>query len=363
MYRTNEGMMVIIRTKKYGVAIIGYGGMGSQHGRLVRTVEDMEIVGSYDPNPKRQEYAAEQGIKTYSDLNALLQDPNVDIVIIATPNHVHAELSIVALKAGKHVICEKPVTLTSKELQDILDVQEQTKKFFVVGQNRRWDEDYLVMKKLFDEKQLGEVFNVESKVHGSRGIPGDWRGQKEYGGGMMLDWGVHLVDRILLMIPEKVKHVHCKFTHITNEEVDDGFRLSLIFESGCTALIEVGTTHYINMPLWYMNGTVGTAVIDDWSMKGNIVKLASFSGGHDATPIVAGAGLTKTMAPRIDDHTTTEEPLPRIPSDIRDFYWNVMDAIEGKADIIVKNEEVMRVMKLLEAAFLSDETNQVIAFE
>jgi scyllo-inositol 2-dehydrogenase (NADP+) len=352
-----------MRFQKYGVAIIGFGGMGSQHGRLVRTVEDMELVGAYDINPKRQEAAAELGIKAYTDLEAVLQDTDVHIVILATPNHVHAELAIAAMRAGKHVICEKPVTMNSKELQDILDVQEQTKKLFVVGQNRRWDEDYRVMKKLVDEKRLGEVFHVESKVHGSRGIPGDWRGQKEFGGGMLLDWGVHLVDRILLMFPEKVKFVHCKFTHITNAEVDDGFRLSLTFESGRTALLEVGTTHYISMPLWYMNGTVGSAVIEDWSMKGKIIKLASAAGGHDATPIVAGAGLTKTMAPRVDDHTTTEEPLPRIPSDIRDFYRNVMDAIEGKAEIIVKNDEVMRVMKLLEAAFLSEETNQVIAFE
>jgi len=337
--------------------------MGSHHGRLIRTVEDMEFVGIYDIDPKRQSAAAEQGIHVYSSQEALLQDEKVDIVIVATPNHVHRDISIAALRAGKHVICEKPVTNNSEELRDILEVQKETGKLFVVGQNRRWDEDYLVMKKLYDEKQLGEVFNVESRVHGSRGIPGDWRGKKEYGGGMLLDWGVHLVDRILLMIPEKVKFVQCKFTHITNEEVDDGFRLNLEFESGRTALCEVGTTHYINLPLWYMNGTHGTAMIKDWSMEGKIVKLERAGGGHDATPIKAGAGLTKTMAPRVGDETTSEEPIPRLPSDIRDFYRNVLDAIEGKAEIIVKNDEVMRVMKLLEAAFLSDETNQIIRFE
>lgn len=353
-----------MRTKQYGVAIIGYGGMGSQHGRLVRTVEDMVLVGSYDLNPERQQAAAEFGIKPYPHLETLLQDEAVDIVLIATPNHVHAELAIAALRAGKHVICEKPVTLNSGELEEILDVQRETGKHFVVGQNRRWDEDYLVMKKLFDEKQLGEVFHVESKVHGSRGIPGDWRGKKEFGGGMLLDWGVHLADRILLMIPEKVKKVHCQFTHITNQEVDDGFRLSLTFESGRTALLEVGTTHYISMPLWYMNGTNGSAVIEDWSMKGKIVKLAgAAAGGHDAVPIVAGAGLTKTMAPRVGDMTVVEEPIPRVPADIRDFYRNVMDAIEGKAEIIVRNDEVLRVMKLLEAAFVSAETRQAVDFE
>jgi predicted dehydrogenase len=167
---------------------------------------------------------------------------------------------------------------------------------------------------------------------------------------------------MLLMIPEKVNNLYCQFTHNTNKEVDDGFRLTLTFESGRTALLEVGTSHYINLPLWYMNGTTGTAVIEDWSMKGKIVKLEA-AGGHDALPIKAGAGLTKTMAPRNDDKTTSEAPIPRIPSDIRDFYKNVMDAIEGKAEIIVKNDEVLRVMKLLEAAFDSVAQQQAVKFE
>ncbi len=351
-----------MRKKVYGAAIIGYGGMGSQHGRLIQRVDHLELKGIVDIREERQQLASELGYYVYPDLETALGDARVDIVIIATPNHIHSEIAIQALRAGKHVICEKPATITSQELQGIITVADQCGKLFVVGQNRRWDEDYLVMKKLFDEKQLGDVFHIESKVHGSRGIPGDWRAEKEYGGGMLLDWGVHLVDRILLMIPEQVKKVHCKFTHITNKQVDDGFRLSLEFESGITALLEVGTAHYINMPLWYMNGTTGSAVIEDWSMNGRVVKLESPGGGHDATPIVAGAGLTKTMAPR-DNHTTVSEPLPRIPTDILDFYNNVLDVIEGEAEIIVKNHEVLRVMRLLEAAFLSDETGQVVSFE
>lgn len=348
--------------RKFGTAIIGYGGMGSQHGRLIRNVERMELAGIYDISPARQALAKEQGIPVYSRLDGLLQDTNVELVIIATPNHLHKELAIAALRAGKHVICEKPVTVNSGELAEIMEASEETGRLFVVGQNRRWDEDYLVMKELYDTKRLGEVFHVESRVHGSRGIPGDWRGKKEFGGGMLLDWGVHLADRMLLMIPEKVKQVHCVFTHLTNSEVDDGFRLSLTFESGRTALLEVGTSHYIKLPLWYMNGTKGTAVIEDWSMNGRVVTLEA-EGGHDATPIVAGAGLTKTMAPRVNDQTTSEHPVPRISTDIRDFYNNVLDAAEGKADIIVKNTEVMRVMKLLEAAFASAKSNQIVDFE
>ena len=77
------------------------------------------------------------------------------------------------------------------------------------------------MKKLNDSGDLGELINIESRIHGSRGIPSDWRGEKEHGGGMLLDWGVHLIDQILQIIPSKIDSVYCTFDHITNEEVDD----------------------------------------------------------------------------------------------------------------------------------------------
>jgi len=82
----------------------------------------------------------------------------------------------------------------------------------------------------------------------------------------------------------------------------------------------------------------------------------------DATPIEAGAGLTKTMAPR-GENTVNEYPIPRIKSDVREFYYNFVDVIEGNSELVVKNDEVMRVMKIMEAAFKSSELNEVVPFE
>lgn len=346
----------------YNVAIVGFGGMGNEHEHVIGTFDRLNVVGTYDIREERQMFAREKNLHAYDSFDAVLNDDNIDIVLIATPNDVHKEIAIAALQAGKHVICEKPVTMNSVELQDILEIADKCERIFVVHQNRRWDEDYLSIKQLFDEKTVGDIFHVESRVHGSRGIPGDWRKEKEFGGGMLLDWGVHLVDRILLMFDENVKKVYCKLTHVNNTEVDDGFRISLEFESGKTALLEVGTYNYINLPLWYACGTKGTAVIHDWGMNGEVVKLVTHE-KNDATPIKAGAGLTKTMAPRNNDETVEKQPLPRINSDIRDFYQNVVETIEGKTEIIVKNDEVMRVMKLLEACIESHELNQVVDFE
>ena len=375
-------------SKMRNIAIVGCGGMGGGHAMAIHsgtgtavwnivTAEQamkreasnvttdiskkLHLTGVYDIKPERQEWARSMGIFTYDSYEAMLADETVDIILIATPNHLHHDLAIAAMRAGKHVLCEKPVTPSSAELEDILKVAKETGKIFYPRQNRRWDKDYLVVKKIYEEKLVGNVFNIESRVHGSRGIPGDWRGVKEYGGGMMLDWGVHLLDRLAMMVPEKITKVFCSMTNITNKECDDGFKMHMTYESGLTAVVEVGTCNFINLPLWYVAGDQGTAKINGWDMTGEMVRLKSWE-DKDATPILAGEGLTKTMAPR-QENSTEVLPLPDLDYDRNELYSNLVDVVNGEAEQIVKGEEALRVLKLMEAAFESFETGKVVYFE
>lgn len=345
----------------YGMAIVGFGGMGNWHREFAHKIEELKVTGIYDIKESRRNFARDNNTYVYESLEEVLEDEKVNIILVATPNDVHKDISIKALKAGKHVVCEKPAMMNSEELEEVIAVSKETNKLFVVHQNRRWDEDFLTIKKIYDNNMLGGIYNIESRVHGSRGIPGDWRQEKEHGGGMLLDWGVHILDQMLCMVQEKVKKVYCKFTHVTNELVDDGFKIMLTFESGKTALLEVGTSNFISLPRWYVLGLNGSAIIEDWSLKGRIVRVKNWE-DKDAVPIRAASGLTKTMAPRLDN-TIFEEELPIQKSDLSEYYKNVLRAIEGRAEIIVKNEEVLRVMKLMEACFKSDELQTAVDFE
>lgn len=346
----------------YQVALIGYGGIGcGHHAPKISSTERIDIAGVYDIDPKKNRQASEDGYKVYESFEAALEDKDVDIILIATPNHHHKNLAIRAMEAGKNVICEKPVMLNSEELQQVLDVAEKTGKLFVVHQNRRWDPDFLIIKNIYETHEIGKVFNIETRAQGSRGIPGDWRKYAEFGGGMMLDWGVHLIDRLLWMIPEKVKKVFCELSYILEEDCDDGLKMKLFFESGLTATVEVCTTNFDTLPQWYVNGTTGACIINDWNLNGRITKLLTYE-GNESKPIVAGVGLTKTMAPR-DESTVSFNKLPNVQSDVRDFYRNVINHLDGKEDIIVKNSEVMRVMRLFDCAKKSHELCQVLDFE
>ncbi len=167
--------------KKHNLAIVGFGGMAGWHYDLIEKLENLSVSGIWDIKEERREYARSRQIPVYESLENLLADETVDLVLVATPNDVHKSIAIAAMAAGKNVVSEKPVTLCSEDLQEMIKASETYGKFLTVHQNRRWDEDFLTVKKLMDEGTLGEIYRLESRVHGSRGIPGDWRQEKEHG--------------------------------------------------------------------------------------------------------------------------------------------------------------------------------------
>ena len=340
-------------------ALIGYGGMGRWHvDKLLSMKDEICVMGIYDIDEEKRKQAAENGLGVYPTLDALLADKAVDMVTIATPNDTHRSIAIACMEAGKHVICEKPVTLSADDLQAMIDASKKYGRIFSVHQNRRWDEDFLVMKTIYDKNTLGKVFNIESRVHGSRGVPGDWRNRKLQGGGMVLDWGVHLLDQLLQMVKEDVVSVYNINSHVTNDEVDDGFKALITFASGLTAHVEVGTSNFIHMPRWYLQGENGTAIIHDWALNGEIVMVSDWE-KRDAVPVVTAAGLTKTMAPRTDE-TIQHYPLPAVKSDVSDYYRNFIKAVRGEEKQLVTHQQMMRVMKLMEALMRSAEMNETI---
>lgn len=343
------------------VAVIGYGGQGGWHADQILRSDVVELAGVYDIKKERRELAKSKGIKVYPSLNKLLDDPEVEIVVIATPNDSHKKLVIRALEAGKHVICEKPVELSVAAFDKMQAAAERCGKCFSVHQNRRWDVDYLGMKKIITEGRLGDIVSVESRIHGSRGIPSDWRGKKKYGGGMLYDWGVHLIDQMLLLFDgHTIDTVDCRLIHTTNFEVDDGFKLTITFDNGATGYVEVGTLNFIAMPRFYLQCMKGTALITNWQKPADVVFCKHWH-ESDVLPVQTAAGITKTMAHR--DSVTVDTYQEDIPvSDVHDFYRNFCAAIDGREEQIVRPEQVRRVLRVIEKAFASAKKKRPVKF-
>lgn len=347
------------------VASIGFGGMATHHFNQSKCLDMIELKGIYDIDPKRQEVARNYGLYIYSSAEEIYSDPEVDIVLVAVPNDLHKAYCIEALRHGKNVLCEKPVTMNSKDLEDIMAVAKETGMVFTVDQNRRVNKDFVLMKRSVEAGLLGDVYVIESRVEGSRGVPAGWRTTKAQGGGMMLDWGVHLIDQIMYMYPDaKVTNVFCKMYEI-HYDVDDNFRLTMTLSNGITAHIEVSTNNFIKHPRWYVLGTDGTLQIDDWDSEGRIVRCKSREDTWGAEIAKNKVGPSKTMAPRSPE--SVEEIPIHAPTDVEDnlnpTYYQLVDAIEGKAELTIKPEQALRVMRVMEAAFRSSETGEAIKTE
>ena len=351
-----------MKENKIVYGLIGFGGMGKWHTEILENVPEIELAGIYDIKEEKRKLAEEAGFHTYETEEAMLADESIDVILVATPNDTHRPIALRAMEAGKNVIVEKPATLSLKELTELEDMAGKTGQFLTVHQNRRWDEDLLTVREILKDQTMGEIFRIESRVHGSRGIPGDWRKEKAHGGGMVLDWGVHLFDQIFRLTGERrLKTVYATLTNVTNQEVDDGFTAVLRFEGGLEVLVEVGTNNFISLPRWYVLGENGSAVVEDWDLSGKIVKAFSEE-EKEIVPVRTAAGLTKTMAPRREDTIRVEE-LPRVPGDIADFHRNVAAVLLRGEEPAVKLPDVKRVMRLMETVFESAEKNHVMDFE
>ena len=354
--------MVGVSEKIYTLGIIGYGGMAGNHRKqLEKKNVRVRLKGVYDIKEERRAAAVEQGYIAYGSVDALLADEEIDIVLVATPNDSHKELALRVLDAGKHLLCEKPVTMTAEALIEIMAKAKEKGLIFTVDQNRRVNRDFITMCRAIEGGLIGKPYVIESRVEGSRGMPEGWRTSKAQGGGMLFDWGVHLIDQIMYFCKEKVTDVYCKMFSVYYPEVDDNFRLTLTFEGGLVAHIEVSTNNFIKHPRFYVLGTEGTMVVDEWVGTGKVIQPLSRDDKWGVEIAQNKVGPSKTMAPR--DPSTVREITLSEPEGIEDnldpTYRQLVDAIEG-APLKILPEQALRVVRVMEAAFKSAESGDAI---
>ncbi|HEX2947270.1 MAG TPA: Gfo/Idh/MocA family oxidoreductase [Clostridia bacterium] len=336
------------------LGFIGFGWMACYHFKyILPKVEGIFPAAAYDIDPERIKFAESLGLKPYSDLDSFLEDESLDVVLVATPNNTHKDLVIAALEHKKHVICEKPVALNCAELQAMTACAEKNGKVFSVHQNRRWDKDFCTVKKAIGDGLLGTPYFIETRVQGANGIPGGWRCEKEAGGGMLYDWGVHSIDQILSIVDSPVAEVYAQLLHV-KYEVDDNVKVLLKFENGTSAFIEIDTNCFQPLPRWHVSGEEGTLLIQDWKCEGSIVAGTTQEVDWSPEALDSAAGPTRTMRPRQKDAIRTL-PLPVVAPDWSEYYRNYLAVLAGTEELIVKPEQCMRVLRVLEAAFQSAE--------
>lgn len=347
---------------KIKLGVIGFGGMGKWHAQNAPRA-GVEVVAVCDIKKERFAEAEEMGFKLYKSVDELLEDSEVNTVILTVPNNLHKEMCLKAAAAGKNVITEKPAAMSVAELDEMESACKKAGVFFTAHQNRRWDRDMLIVKKAYDEGLLGNIFTIESKLHSGNGYMHEWHLYKKYGGGMIYDWGVHLIDQALFMMPGvKLKSIFADIKSVLHEEVDDYFKIILKMENGITFHIELSTYILEYQPRWLAAGDKGTLIIKSFGCDGAIYRTGDMLKKLPPQITETVAGPTRQFAP-VPPGGIVEESLPKVETDWVDFYKNVQGVLNGQEESKIKIQEVRRVLSVMEAAWESSRTNKSVDFE
>ncbi|MDO4285259.1 MAG: Gfo/Idh/MocA family oxidoreductase [Eubacteriales bacterium] len=349
-----------------GVGIIGHGFMGHEHETMLSEMEGIRLVGITDRDPEQLK-DVKDGVTAFASVDKLLGSREIDTVIIAANNNQHLALVKKAAAAGKNIICEKPAALSVTDFDEMIRAVKENNVLFTVHQQRRYDPDFRIMKKLYEEKALGNVYTIKNQLYGFNGNMHDWHVYFNEGGGMLYDWGVHLIDQLLWMVDARVTSVYATVKNVINFEVDDFFNIQLRFSNGVTAEIELGTYYLKDDPgwferHWFMGGDQGSAYADGFRPEGKIVRTTELLHNVSGARTMTAAGPTRSFGnPR--EGLIVTEPLPEVSTCHRNYFENYIRAYHGQEDFLVKAPEVRRVLCLMEAVRESGKTGKAIAFE
>lgn len=342
------------------LGIVGFGFMGHCDAEMMATFPDEEIklVAVADTNPEQLKDAPKD-VETYSCIEDMLAKADINVVMISTPNPSHLEMVLKCAAAGKHIICEKPAAMNVKQFDEMVEATKKANVMFTIHQQRRWDKDYRVMKEVFDKEMVGKPYIIKSQLYGFNGNMHDWHVYPEMGGGMLYDWGVHLIDQILNMVKSPIVSIYADLRNVINERVDDYFNILIKFENNITAEIELGTYYLRPTRGWFIGGDKGSAYIDGWDSEGAIVRTTSLLKNVPNKITMTAAGPTRSFGPAEPGKLYTE-PLPIVNVSHRNYFEHFYKAFNGEEEIIVKSEQVRKVLIVMEAVRESARTGKAI---
>jgi predicted dehydrogenase len=340
--------------KTIRVALIGFGFVGKTfHAPLIQSVPGLElaVVSSRHPDTVRRDVP---GAQVLADPEGAATHPDVDLVVIASPNETHVPLATVALNAGKHVVVDKPFTITLEEARGLGKLAQTRQRLLSVFQNRRWDSEFLGARAIIKEGRLGEVLHFESHIDRFRPeVQSRWREMAGPGAGLWYDLGPHLVDQTLRLfgLPGKVDAKLVK--QRPGAQTDDWFHVLLDYGS-LQAILHGSLVVAGGVPRMIIHGTRGTWLKYGLDTQEEQLRLGMVPGsdgwGEDPQHGLFYGG---------SDKKAIEVPLPK--GDQRQYYFGIRDAILSGAPNPVTPAQAIAVMAVLETAIQSSESGQVLS--
>lgn len=295
-------------------AIVGYGNIGKRHAQHIINNPEAELVAICDIDPQKQALMP-KGPKFYPNIVQLLAHGKADVINICTPNYLHCEQSILAMKAGFHAVVEKPMALKTADCRQMIDVAQQTeRKLFCVKQNR-YNPPVMLVKELIERQRLGRPYMVQVNCFWNRSDTyyqqSPWRGKKAMDGGCLFTQFSHFVD-ILYYLNGGIKEIKGKvmnFNHLSNTEFEDSGVFAMAADNGALVSFNFSTCAY------------------DKNMEGAISILA-----EKGTIKIGGQYLNT-----IEYQTIENEKLPQINISAKENDYGLYKGSMSNHDKIIEN--------------------------
>ena len=339
--------------------VIGYGYAGRAfHSYLIGLEEGLNLYAIATRNAERREAAREAypNAKMYQTIDEVIADDAIDLVVLATPHDTHAELAIKAMDAGKHLVTDKIMAMNAAEADAMIAASERNDVMLSVFHNRRWDWDYLTVRKVIADGLLGTPYLFQVGIM-RYGAPGGWRGIKKHSGGILYDWPAHFVDQALLFGDAPVESVYCDIHYNTKWDTDIGNYGNLIikFENDMRYQIEISNLSMAEKPRWYVVGDEGGLIkygLDpqEGPMREGDIDSAEEDSANYAKVWTAAGGERRELV------------VESVRGSWKSYYKNIADVLNDGAELVVKPEEMRNVMQVYDAAMQSAETGQTVRF-
>ena len=329
------------------VTLMGYGLAGKTfHAPLLTHAPGLQLthIVSSDSTKVRKDHDVTVLAKP-EDAFAL---PEVDLIVIATPNSTHFDLASKGISAGKHVVVDKPFTVTSEEAAELISLAKKHQRVLSVFQSRRWDADFLTLRQILREGSLGEVIQFESRYDRFRPEPRQrWREQAVPGAGVWFDLGSHLVDQALQLFgPPDAIYADLELQRRGAQAVD--YFHAVLRYGRCRAILTAGCLVVSETPRFALHGTTGGFTKFGMDTQEESLKRGEVPGssgwGHDSR--------TGTLVTAKDSGVETRQ-VPNIPGNYLTYYQAIRDAITLGAPNPVPPEEGLAVIRVLEAGMRS----------
>lgn len=338
------------------VGLIGFGLSGRYFHAPFLSSNPRFKIKTVVERSKNEAQEFDASIENARSVDELLSDKSIDLVFICTPNDTHFEYAMDALENGKHVIIEKPFANTEAEARQLVELAKEKGLILTAYQNRRWDSDFLTIKKLIAEDKLGDIVEFESRYDRYRPVPqaNTWKEQEIIGGGNLYNLGPHLIDQALVLFGTPLTVSADIRTLRPGSQIDDYFHIQLGYAD--KSVIVKSSMLVCNNQLRYtLHGT-----------KGSFVK-----NGLDVQEETLRQYLLPTTEPwgyEPEDRwgsLYTPEQKEVIESEAGNYmplYDNLYEAIVDGAELAIKPEEILRTTRVIDLAFQSSKEKRALPF-